>query len=275
MSTQVDSHAQQEDLLRITPLPRHFLLQMDNSWKDNKNWIVMAFCSQLVFRGVFETVQLSFLMVGHTHEDIDANFSKVSTRLRHREISTLLGLMAETWESESIHPVPYLIQEVADYKGYARPFARHLMGHSQPIQFLFRMRENKPIFQYKDTLSGPWLPAEGRAIWKNVADTNEIDVPEGEPKAAKMVLPHPKVEEIGKYLREYMKWLKNTHTDKESEGFRRSQSLLTYWNKVLDVLQGPCIDSKAGEPLKNGFWPQTNHGTGLKTEDEPPSLENV
>jgi hypothetical protein len=52
-------------------------------------------------RGVFETVQMSLLMVGHTHKDIDANFSKVSVRIRHREIATLFGLMVETWESKS------------------------------------------------------------------------------------------------------------------------------------------------------------------------------
>lgn len=59
------------------PLPRHLTLQMDNSMKDNKNQIVMAFCSDLVTRGVFETMVMSFLMVGHTHEDVDA-FSKVA-----------------------------------------------------------------------------------------------------------------------------------------------------------------------------------------------------
>jgi hypothetical protein len=90
----------------------------------------MTFCSQLVLQGVFEKVQLSFSVVGHTHEDIDANFSRVSTQLRHQELSTVLELMVKTWESESIHPIPYLIQEVADYKRYARPFARNLVGHS-------------------------------------------------------------------------------------------------------------------------------------------------
>ncbi len=58
-------------------LPRHLHLQLDNSWKDNKNQTVIALCSQLVGRGVFQTITLSFLMVGHTHEDVDALFSRV------------------------------------------------------------------------------------------------------------------------------------------------------------------------------------------------------
>ncbi|KAL3682146.1 hypothetical protein R1sor_000168 [Riccia sorocarpa] len=39
------------------PLPHVFMLQMDNSAKDNKNVHVLAFCSELVIRGVFETVE--------------------------------------------------------------------------------------------------------------------------------------------------------------------------------------------------------------------------
>ncbi|KAL3697482.1 hypothetical protein R1sor_011558 [Riccia sorocarpa] len=39
------------------PLTPVFMLQMDNSAKDNKNVHVLAFCSELVIRGVFETVE--------------------------------------------------------------------------------------------------------------------------------------------------------------------------------------------------------------------------
>ncbi|CAM6083473.1 unnamed protein product [Calypogeia fissa] len=93
------------------PLPRHFHLQMDNSAKDNKNQTVIAFCSQLVGQGVFETVTLSFLMVGHTHEDVDALFSRVGQRIHNRELSTFFSLMAEVWECVNIHPIPRLIRE--------------------------------------------------------------------------------------------------------------------------------------------------------------------
>jgi len=37
-------------------LPRHLTLQLDNSGKDNKNQFVMAFSSNLVLCGIFETV---------------------------------------------------------------------------------------------------------------------------------------------------------------------------------------------------------------------------
>ncbi|KAL3690046.1 hypothetical protein R1sor_016355 [Riccia sorocarpa] len=112
-------------------LPPVFMLQMDNSAKDNKNVHVLAFCSELVIRGIFETVEIitkhvNFLMVGHTHEDVDALFSKVSTRTINKDVLTIPALMAEVWESEMMHPVPMLLEEVADYKTYVGDFLRPL-----------------------------------------------------------------------------------------------------------------------------------------------------
>ncbi|KAL3697832.1 hypothetical protein R1sor_011908 [Riccia sorocarpa] len=124
----------------FTKLPRAFMLQMDNSEKDNKNIHVLAFCSELVKLGIFETVEVNFLMVGHTHEDIDALFSKVSARTINKDLLTLPTLMAEVWESEAMHPVPLQLEEVADYKSYVGGFLDGFLDkHSQPIGFRFSM----------------------------------------------------------------------------------------------------------------------------------------
>ena len=64
------------------PLPKKLFLQLDNSAKDNKNRYVMAFCSLLTARRVFKEVTVGFLIVGHTHEDIDAHFSYLSKLLK-------------------------------------------------------------------------------------------------------------------------------------------------------------------------------------------------
>ncbi len=42
--------------------------------KDNKNKYMLVFFSLLTTREVFEEVELGFLMVVHTHEDIDGCF---------------------------------------------------------------------------------------------------------------------------------------------------------------------------------------------------------
>jgi hypothetical protein len=46
-------------------------LQLDNTCKQNKARFLMAFLGDLVSRGIFREIYVSFLPVGHTHEDID------------------------------------------------------------------------------------------------------------------------------------------------------------------------------------------------------------
>jgi hypothetical protein len=55
--------------------------QMDNCVKDNKNHHLLAFLSLMITREVFEEVQLRFLVVGHTHEDINGSFGYLSEKL--------------------------------------------------------------------------------------------------------------------------------------------------------------------------------------------------
>ncbi|KAL3675871.1 hypothetical protein R1sor_025819 [Riccia sorocarpa] len=106
-------------------------------------------------------------MVGHTHEDVDALFSKVSAQTINKDVLTLPALMAEIWDSEKMHPVPLLLEEVADYKSYVDNFLGPLVGHSQPLGFRFSMANNVPI--YRPTylqFDGPWWPEEGHTLWK-------------------------------------------------------------------------------------------------------------
>ena len=53
-------------------LPRTFYLQLDNTSKQCKNRYVLGFLGLLVEWGLVDTIILSFLPVGHTHEDIGA-----------------------------------------------------------------------------------------------------------------------------------------------------------------------------------------------------------
>ncbi|KAL3688706.1 hypothetical protein R1sor_015015 [Riccia sorocarpa] len=166
------------------PLPPVFMLQMDNSAKDNKNVHVLAFCSEFVIRGVFEIVEVNFLMVGHTHEDVDELFSKVSAQTINKDVLTLPALMAEIWDSETMHPVPLLLEEVAHYKSYVDNFLGPLVGHSQPLGFRFSMANNVPIYRCLFTVDGPWWPEEGHTLWKK--EDGQFRFPMGEPRALKL-----------------------------------------------------------------------------------------
>ncbi|KAL3697489.1 hypothetical protein R1sor_011565 [Riccia sorocarpa] len=102
-------------------LPPTFYIQLDNSGKDNKNWVMMAFFSELVIQGVFKTVFMSFLIVGHTHEDVDAFFSKVNKMLSFQHISNVPQLMAAVMEAEEKKALPRFITE---YKGNREIFGK-------------------------------------------------------------------------------------------------------------------------------------------------------
>lgn len=52
-------------------LPKKLYIQADNASGENKNrWMLAGLC-WLVYLGIFKKIVLSFLLVGHTHEDVD------------------------------------------------------------------------------------------------------------------------------------------------------------------------------------------------------------
>ena len=65
--------------------------------------------SLLVAKGVFKTVHLGFLMVGHTHEDIDAMFSRFSERLQTKMTFTFPNLMEYFQKFEISALAPFLM----------------------------------------------------------------------------------------------------------------------------------------------------------------------
>ena len=59
------------------------MLQADNTVSQTKNQYATAFCSHLVGMQKFSTVTMNFLMVGHTHEDIDQLFTLICLHVIH------------------------------------------------------------------------------------------------------------------------------------------------------------------------------------------------
>jgi len=60
--------------------PPELFLQADNCAKENKNRWMLAFCSWLVMLGIFTKITLSFLLQGHTHEDVDQLFVPIGSK---------------------------------------------------------------------------------------------------------------------------------------------------------------------------------------------------
>ena len=76
--------------IAATPLPHVLNVQMDNARGDNKNRYVLAFWSLLVAKKIFREVYVSFMLVGHTHDDIDALFGRWSMQLKKENFPTIL-----------------------------------------------------------------------------------------------------------------------------------------------------------------------------------------
>jgi CO dehydrogenase nickel-insertion accessory protein CooC1 len=74
-------------------LPKKLLLQMNNYMKDNKNQHFLAILSLFIVKDVFNEVKLKFLVVGHTHENIDGCFGYLSKMLKEQQNYILANLM--------------------------------------------------------------------------------------------------------------------------------------------------------------------------------------
>eukprot|EP00123_Amoebidium_parasiticum_P017327 comp23802_c0_seq2/m.41389 comp23802_c0_seq2/g.41389 ORF comp23802_c0_seq2/g.41389 comp23802_c0_seq2/m.41389 type:complete len:783 (-) comp23802_c0_seq2:206-2554(-) len=73
-------------------LPETLYVQMDNASENHCN-AMMQFFELLVSRGVFTTVECSFLLPGHTHEDIDGRFRGFNHYLTEQPPRTVPDLM--------------------------------------------------------------------------------------------------------------------------------------------------------------------------------------
>ena len=156
------------------PLPKNLYLQLDNSTKDNKNQYLMAFLSLLTTRGIFREIQVGFLLVGHTHEDIDAYFSHQSKSLKSKNTFVVADLMKAFMESQELLFLPKFIQEVADFKSFINGFlcsgTSHIIGLGDKHLFKFYVdSDGVHVMKYKKSaVDSKWLPSDvpSRCLWK-------------------------------------------------------------------------------------------------------------
>jgi hypothetical protein len=74
-------------------LPPILCIQADSCGRENKNKYLFGLCTTLVGLGYFEEVRIGFLLVGHTHSDIDQHFSCISHILKGDDINSLSELL--------------------------------------------------------------------------------------------------------------------------------------------------------------------------------------
>ena len=98
-------------------IPGSFFVQVDNCTRENKNRYFLSYMESLVAWNVFERVEVAFLPVGHTHEDIDQQFSCTSRRLRSTDAITLNDLHEQLRLSFKSSPYITQMKSVANFSG--------------------------------------------------------------------------------------------------------------------------------------------------------------
>nr|PNR49411.1 hypothetical protein PHYPA_011307 [Physcomitrium patens] len=253
---------QPERLVGATPLPPILNVQMDNATGENKNRYVFAFWSLLVAKRIFREVYVNFMIVGHTHDDIDALFGRWSMLLKKENFPTILTLMKSFMDVESIPTIPHLIEEVPNFKnfilGSILDKSEVLVGHTKPQQVKFYLDATGcPKMKYKLFYTDvEWLGEKGASIkiWKE--DIQGCSLwPRGEPS------PVPQrtirgVEDIEKGISGFVKYWEDLYNvDVTGEYRRRYEHLVVYWRNVKDALHEPIIPCNV---LREGFWPITH-----------------
>ena len=142
------------------PLPPTLHIQLDNYAKDNKYRYVFCFWSLLVAKGIFKEVFMSFLMVGHTYDDIDASFGRWSMNSHKEDSPTIPLLMKSYMDLENVPVIPHMIEEVPNFKAFIKPYmlkgGDRLVGHTKAQQFRFYIRDDGlPAMQFKLLCTSP------------------------------------------------------------------------------------------------------------------------
>jgi hypothetical protein len=148
-------------------------LQFDNCYRENKNRWMLAYCCWLVELGIFLEVMISFMVEGHTHEDIDQMFGTMSQYRRGHPCYSIphffAGLQNEGFPSSATRPVMQELSLVYDWVAWFAPHLFDMDHHSRYHVFLFRrqpsgragmkLREwhSKGLFQGTGDASEQWI----------------------------------------------------------------------------------------------------------------------
>mmetsp|Transcript_12125 Transcript_12125/g.31819 ORF Transcript_12125/g.31819 Transcript_12125/m.31819 type:complete len:706 (+) Transcript_12125:1194-3311(+) len=159
------------------PLRPELYVQVDNA-SDNKNKTLVGFLAFLVLNGYIRQAEIAFMMVGHTHEDIDACFRIIAEYLYSiglvRNIEEYLSGIKLAWArgEHADHVHVEKLDVIFDYKTWLDPHVYNsdgvtlkaadekaqMSGITTARYFLIRKRADGAVaLWYKPQVAHPWL----------------------------------------------------------------------------------------------------------------------
>lgn len=190
-------------------MPRILYIQADNA-SDNKNYAMLAFLACLVQHDYCHEVQLSFLLVGHTHEDIDQFFSVLTRHLarlgtvktpqvfqeeiqkaatgKRRKVSAAMVDAALDWTTAlkpfsnptiaGIQRATFTTEETVDKEGNATKEDKEVRN-PHVFRITKRARDGMAVMHYKEfSCDEVWLPPSNprRPSHEWMTDPSGIDL---------------------------------------------------------------------------------------------------
>jgi hypothetical protein len=159
-------------------LPPTLLLQLDNTTKQNKGRYLFAFLALLVHHNIFDKIVVSFLPVGHTHEDIDQMFSRFAEYLRcHSALSPsdMARCMRDAFtycnqpvHTEILDTVAGMSEFLVNGTGAALPECmdhRHFRIRREGSGKVVLQARSSPVVSYRDE---PWQGLQGNTNYHDM-----------------------------------------------------------------------------------------------------------
>jgi hypothetical protein len=81
------SHLEDNNLKNLN----NVYIQVDNV-NSNKGLLIFGVCAALILTGIVRKFKLSYLLVGHSHDDIDGSIGTVATVLRPEDVYSILHI---------------------------------------------------------------------------------------------------------------------------------------------------------------------------------------
>ena len=207
-------HVHQLSLTSGRQFPSHLVVQSDNTVAQAKNQHAFLLLAFFVARYKFVTANIFFLMVGHTHEDVDQMFGVVLELVlkRHRfeTPEAFLVLLQQPLADRCLAKGEKLITEtldcIRDFKQWLAPTGCSMAGSfanrsgiEAPHAFSFKLRRDCTRADFNDTVRKgrvmPGNPCDVMICVKTyMRDTQLQDVPDvamTPANAAAVVQPSP------------------------------------------------------------------------------------
>ncbi|GBG61252.1 hypothetical protein CBR_g19784 [Chara braunii] len=174
-------HKVTSDLPR--PLPKVLFLTLDNTSRENKSKYVLAYLVYLVHMKVFEKIKLNFLLVGHTHDNIDQMFNCFSRALAHRDAYDLPALETVIRQSYTKYAGVHVerVFEVYDWKAYVKDHLAPLHDISFNQHFCIQRNADGSVAVWsRQFYTSSWHPQ----------DDNDLDIFKALPDGTVHAAPH-------------------------------------------------------------------------------------